>query len=66
MPKPIEIPRPCGVEMSRDNDAIDYTVGLPGDLRKQQPGLRLGQLIRNAERPREPCPDSLASKTNNY
>ena len=43
--------------MNRDNNAIDYTVGLLGELWKQQPELRLGQLILNAVRPAEPCPE---------
>lgn len=43
--------------MGRDNDATDYTVGLLDELRKQQPEPRLGQLIINAVRPQEPCPE---------
>lgn len=43
--------------MTHDNDAIDYTVGLLGEFWKQQPELRLGQLIINAVRPQEPCPE---------
>lgn len=48
--------------MSRDKDAINYTIGPLGELWKQQPELRLGQMTINAVRPQKPCPEVFYAK----
>lgn len=43
--------------MQRDDQTIDYYLERIGELWKQHPNQRLGQLIVNAVQPRESCPE---------
>lgn len=46
--------------MQRDDAFIDHVLSEIATLWKRQPDLRLGQLIVNAVRPAQPCPEIFA------
>lgn len=50
--------------MARDDYSIDETLGEIAKLWKEQPNLRLGQLIVNAVLPESPCPEIYSVEDN--